>query len=182
MQNAPYREEQRFQALWLWLLLGTVALIPFVGLIRQLFMGVPFGNNPLSDGGLILVTLLTLLPFLLFSITRLRTSIDDQHIDVHYFPFVRKRFHWSDISDAEVMDYGFVGGWGVRMFTRHGTVYNVAGSKGLKITLTNGKNYVIGTQKPDELREYLKEEGLIDQLDLDSLVPELDKLKEKKRR
>ncbi len=178
----PYREEQRFQALWMWFILGAVSVIPFIGIFQQIFRGIPFGNNPLSDGGLIVLTLVCILPLLLFSITRLRITIDDECITVNYFPFLRKRFNWSDITEAEVIDYGFVGGWGIRMFTRHGTVYNVAGSKGLKITLDNGKKYVIGTQKPEELKEYLREEGLIDKLDLNELAPELDKLKQKKHR
>jgi len=180
--KAPYREEQRFQALWMWFILGAVAVIPFIGIFQQIFRGIPFGNNPLSDVGLLVLTFSMILPLLLFSITRLRITIDEEHISVNYFPFLRKRFNWSDISDAEVMDYGFVGGWGIRMFTKYGTVYNVAGTKGLKITLTNGNQYVIGTQKPEELKAYLREAGLIDQLDLEELAPELDKIKAKKYR
>ena len=176
----PYREEQRFQAPWMWFILGVVAVIPFIGIFQQIFRGIPFGNNPLSDAGLIVLTLVMILPLLLFSVTRLRTTIDDDSITVNYFPFLRKRFKWTDISEAEVIDYGFVGGWGIRILTKHGTVYNVAGSKGLKITLKNGKKYVLGTQKPEELKAYLREAGLIDQLDLDELAPELDKLKQKK--
>lgn len=178
----PYREEQRFQALWIWFILGAVAVIPFIGIFQQIFRGIPFGNNPLSDVGLIVLTLACILPLLLFSVTRLRTTIDEKGITVNYFPFLRKQFNWSDISEAEVIDYGFVGGWGIRMFTKHGTVYNVAGSKGLKIKLHNGNKYVIGTQNPEELKTYLREADLIDQLDLDELAPELEKLKEKKRR
>ena len=166
----------------MWFILGIVAVIPFFGIFQQIFRGIPFGNNPLSDAGLIVLTLVCILPLLLFSVTRLRTTIDDESITVNYFPFLRKQFNWSDISEAEVIDYGFVGGWGIRMFTKHGTVYNVAGSKGLKIQLNNGKKYVIGTQQPDELKAYLREAGLIDQLDLDELAPELNKRKEKKRR
>lgn len=180
--KAPYREEQKFQAFWMWFILGAAAVIPFIGIFQQIFRGIPFGNNPLSDGGLIVLTLVCILPLLLFSITRLRITIDDDSIRVNYFPFLRKQFKWSDIAEAEVMDYGFVGGWGVRMFTKYGTIYNVAGSKGLRIKMNNGNNYVIGTQQPEELKAYLREAGLIDQLDLDELAPELEKLKAKKRR
>lgn len=180
--KAPYQEEQKFQALWMWFILGAVSVIPFIGIFQQIFRGIPFGNNPLSDAGLIVFTVVCILPLLLFSITRLRTTIDDDSITVNYFPFLRKRFKWSDISEAEVIDYGFVGGWGIRMLTKHGTVYNVSGREGLKILLNNGNKYVIGTQNPEELKEYLREAGLIDKLDLDELAPELDKLKQKKYR
>ena len=58
-----------------------------------------------------------------------------------------------------MFDYGFVGGWGVRMWTKYGTVYNTKGSKGLLVELNNGKTFVIGTQKEDELKMFLKDLG-----------------------
>lgn len=53
----------------------------------------------------------------------------------------------------KVINYGFVGGWGIRLWTKYGTVYNVSGNKGLFIKLKNGKTMVIGTQKSQELEK-----------------------------
>jgi len=56
-----------------------------------------------------------------------------------------------------VVDYGFVGGWGVRWWTKFGTVYNVMGRIGLAIELKNGKKLLIGTQKKTEVGAIVKQ-------------------------
>ncbi len=45
-------------------------------------------------------------------------------------------------------------GWlGIWLFTKYGTVYNTRGNKGLALELKNGKKFLIGTQKMEELSE-----------------------------
>lgn len=73
-----------------------------------------------------------------------------------FFPFVKKTTKWTDMKKAEVINYGFVGGWGIRLRTKYGTVYNIKGNKGLAIELLNGKKYLIGTQKETEMYEIVK--------------------------
>lgn len=75
---------------------------------------------------------------------------------MNFFPFANKVTPWAEIENAEVVNYGFVGGWGVRLGTRYGTVYNVKGNKGLAVQLKSGKKYLIGTQKPEELMTFLE--------------------------
>lgn len=53
------------------------------------------------------------------------------------------------------MNYGFVGGWGVRLWTAFGTVYNVRGKMGLAIKLKDGTKFLIGTQKEMELKSVI---------------------------
>src|SRR5690554_7570605 len=48
---------------------------------------------------------------------------------------------------------GFVGGWGIRFTMKYGTVYNIKGNKGLFVKLKNGKTFIVGTQKPEELEK-----------------------------
>ena len=55
-----------------------------------------------------------------------------------------------------MINYGFVGGWGIRLFTDYGTVYNTRGNKGLALKLQNGKRLVIGTQREDELKSVIQ--------------------------
>lgn len=69
---------------------------------------------------------------------------------------MRKSVEWEDVKQAKVVDYGFVGGWGIRFGTEYGTVYNIKGKKGLAIELNNGKKFLIGTQKEEELNEVLQ--------------------------
>ena len=99
------------------------------------------------------------LVFLLFFILKLSTMIDEKGIKMSYFPFVNKSFDWLEIKTVRVINYGFVGGWGIRFWTKHGTVYNVRGNKGLLVELKNGKSFVIGTQKQEELKSVLHELG-----------------------
>ena len=67
------------------------------------------------------------------------------------FPFVKKHFAWKDIQGAKTLRYGFVGGYGIRLLTPYGTVYNIKGKEGLALELKNGKKYLIGSQKTDEI-------------------------------
>ena len=87
---------------------------------------------------------------------RLRTEITDEKIDMKFFPFSNKTIPWSEVKSAEVLDYGFVGGWGVRIGTKYGTVYNTSGKIGLALELKSGKKICIGTQRGEELKLFLE--------------------------
>ena len=64
---------------------------------------------------------------------------------------------WTEIKSVKLLDYGFVGGWGIRFWTKYGTVYNIRGSKGLLLEFSDGKTIVVGTQKEEELKFFLKD-------------------------
>ena len=87
---------------------------------------------------------------------RLKTEINEQGITMHFRPFTKRQIAWQEIENAKVLDYGFVGGWGIRLWTNYGTVYNTKGSKGLALELKDGKKLLIGTQNPEKLEEVLK--------------------------
>ena len=55
-----------------------------------------------------------------------------------------------------MINYGFVGGWGIRLFTKYGTIYNTSGNKGLALELHDGKKLVIGTDKEEELKNFIE--------------------------
>lgn len=146
-----YKEVQRFTQWWLWLILLSIATIPFLGIYQQIILDQPFGDQPMSDGGLVTFAILTLLLLLFFAFIRLTTTITAKEIQINFSPFVNKSIKWEAIEKVEVLDYGFVGGWGIRLFTSYGTVYNIRGRKGLAITLKNGKKILVGTQQPQAL-------------------------------
>lgn len=151
-----FNEEQRFTQWWLWLLLTPIAIFPLVGIYQQLIKGEDFGSKPLSDIGLILLALFVFLIIGLLLKMKLTTTIDRTGIRINFFPFIKKHVRWTEIKSAEVVNYGFVGGWGIRMWTKYGTVYNIKGNKGLAIELNNGKKFLIGTQKENELKDLIK--------------------------
>jgi len=151
-----FKEEQKFTQWWLWLILIGIGLLPIYGIYKQLILGEQFGDNPMSDLGLIIFTVFVFGLIAMFWYMRMRTEIDQNEIRMSFFPFVKKRVKWKEIKNAEVVNYGFVGGWGIRLCTKYGTVYNTKGNKGLAIELLNGKKFLIGTQKETELSEIIK--------------------------
>ncbi len=153
--HQSFTETQKFRQWYIWALLAGVALIPIYGLYTQLYLGVPMGNNPLSNTGMIFFALFIALLLLLFFIMRLETTINNTHIHFRFFPFVNKSVSWDDVKTAEIIDYGFVGGWGIRIGTPYGTVYNISGRKGLALELNNGRKFLIGTRKTAELELFL---------------------------
>ena len=90
---------------------------------------------------------------------KLKTKIDSEKISMKFYPFVYKEVKWKDIKKADVIDYGFVGGWGIRLWTKYGTVYNVKGSTGLFIQTKDNKQFLIGTQRFEDLEKVLSSCG-----------------------
>lgn len=145
-----FKESQKFAPWVLWLMRGLLALMAL------LFCGL---YVMLSVSGILLlvVFILTVLPpMLLLELVRLRTELDAEGVRIRFRPFSKKNFGWPDVRSADVIDYGFVGGWGVRIGTKYGTVYNTQGSEGLLLTLENGKKVVIGTQRKAAMQAALK--------------------------
>jgi hypothetical protein len=147
-----FKEEQRFNQWWIWLILIPIGILPIFGIYKQLILGQKFGDNPMSDLGLIIFSVFFFLLIGLSFITKLTTMIDKDGIKMIFFPFTKKRVDWNEIKNAKIVNYGFVGGWGIRLWTKYGTVYNMKGNKGLSIELKNGKKFLIGTQKESELK------------------------------
>ena len=151
-----FKETQKFSQWWLWLILIAIGALPITGLYKQLYLNEAFGDKPMSDLGLIIFAVFVFSLIAMFWFVQLKTEIDQNEIRMRFFPLVKKRVNWKEIKNAEIVNYGFVGGWGIRLWTKYGTVYNMNGNKGLAIELLNGKNFLIGTQKPEELTTILE--------------------------
>ena len=149
--KTEFKEEQKFNQWWLWLILILMGVLPIVGIYKQLILGEKLGDNPMSDISLLIFSIIMFSLVGLFLIMKLKTSIDKNGINMHFFPFIKKSVDWQQIKNVKVVNYGFVGGWGIRLWTKYGTVYNIRGNKGLEIVLKSGKKFLIGTQKETEL-------------------------------
>ena len=149
-------EEQKFTQWWLWLILIPIGILPIFGIYKQLILGEQFIDKLMSDPELIIFSVFIFSLIGLFLIMKLKTSIDKNVIQMNFFPFKKKRVEWNEIKNTKVINYGFVGGWGIRLWTKYGTVYNMKGNKGLAIELKNGKKFLIGTQKETELRNVME--------------------------
>lgn len=142
-----FEESQRFNQWWLWTFLIGLQLTTIV-----LFAtGVIYDSDDPVPG--IVLLLLPDIPITMFILFRLDTRISENGVHFYFVPFVSKTYTWEEIESCEVLDYGFVGGWGIRLWTRFGTVYNIKGSKGVFIKLKDGKQFLIGTQKPQEVEQ-----------------------------
>lgn len=162
--SIAFKEVQKFTQWWLWLILIGIGILPILGIYKQLILGEKFGDKPMTDLGLIIFCVFIFGLIAMFWFMRLKTEIDQNEIHINFVPFYKKRVKWDEIKNAKVIKYGFVGGWGIRLFTAYGTVYNVKGDTGLAIELRNGKKILIGTQKETELKKIVEKTFLQNQV------------------
>ena len=146
-----FSEKQKFTQWWFWLILIGLGTVAVCGVIKQLFLGEQFGSKPMSNSGIIIFALCVLVFIYFIRYITLITKINEDGIKMHFVPFVKKSIKWNELESLKVVNYGFVG-YGVRLGSKYGTVYNINGNKGLAIKLKNGKKFVIGTQKETELK------------------------------
>jgi hypothetical protein len=147
-----FKEEQRFDQWWLWLILIGVVGVCFIPLFY-----VEKDSIPLTV--VVLAAAVPILLILLFLVMKLTTKIYSDRIEMKFSPFVSSTYHIKCITSAEVKDYGFVGGWGIRLWPGYYVIYNVRGKMGLEFE-SNGKKRIIGTQRPEEMKTALKKTQL----------------------
>ena len=150
-----FEEKQRFSQWWMWGFILLPLAIGLYGCYQQLWLGTPMGTKPMSNTGLIIFTLFGIGFAFFFWINQLKTKIDHQGIHVHFFPYTKRTVAWGEVDQCQVIPYGFVGGWGVRLWTQYGTVYNVTSGKGLYVQLKNKEKFLVGTQQAEELEKFI---------------------------
>jgi len=150
-----FSEVQKFRQWWLWLIL-ILAAVPLLGILAyQVITGNPVGDKPASNGSLIIIVLVIGLPLLLgFYYFKLFTIVEK---DTIYYGFGVKgnklnEIRLSDIASMDVIPYKSYG-YGMRLSRDFGTIYNTSGGMGLFITKTSGEKLLIGTKRPEELKE-----------------------------
>lgn len=167
MDLSSFTEKQKFNQAWLWMLIIFTILLTTVifgtGIYIQMIKGRSFGNNPMSDTGLIIVSSVimtfNIALLWLFGAGNLKTVIDDRGIRYRFFPFHLRFRHvgWNELESVEVITYKPIrdyGGWGIRN-GKAGKAYNISGDKGLQLVFTNRKRLLIGTNKAEELKQFL---------------------------
>jgi Family of unknown function (DUF6141) len=151
-----YREVQRFRQPWIWLLIAGVFGVTVWGFVQQIVLGKPFGQNPAPDTVIMIIGLVfgIALP-VLFLVGNLTVEVRSDGLYYRFFPF-----HWSfrrisgeTLVKHEVRSYSPIrdyGGWGIR-YGRGGKAYNVSGKRGVMLEFSDGRNLLIGSQKPEDL-------------------------------
>lgn len=159
--NIQLVENQRFRQKWIVLLILAFSIFISVMSIRQFVYHIPFGNHPATNSQLagFLAFFLLILVFL-FS-TKLATRYTSEGIfyQMKWIHLKEKFIDWKDIKSVEVRTYKPIkeyGGWGLRLgIFGKGKAINMSGNKGVQLILNNGRKLLIGTQKPEEIKQYL---------------------------
>lgn len=99
-----FTEQQRFTQWWLWAILLSLAFIGTLGVYQQIIKEQPFGDNPMSDIGLIIFALCMYALPVLFLWISLKTEINQEKIKLNFVPFLSKSVEWSDVKSAVVLD------------------------------------------------------------------------------
>lgn len=145
-----FMEEQNFDQVWVWLLMGIVTL----GVFASLIMSGQWGLVMFIAGAILVASMSLLASFKLY------TKMDFEGVHYHANPFrwKYKTIAWGDIDQIYVRKYSPVldyGGWGIR-YGRKGWAYTAKGNQGIQIVLKNGKQILVGTQKPEEAERLIE--------------------------
>jgi len=159
-EELVFYEHQRFKQWWFIALMICINGLFICGCIIQIGFGKSWGNNPMNNTMLIVVTVSLVLFTLSFFFMRLNTIINEDGIYVRLFPFqLRFKFRpWDYISDVVVVKINLtsmMGGRGVNYGFSESS-YIMSGNRVMKLTLKNNKKIYIGTQRPEELSEFLE--------------------------
>ncbi len=152
-----FREEQKFNQLWLWLIvLGTTGMM-WYGFIQQIIFDQPFGTNPTSNWLMWFLWLLIGigLPLLVYNL-KLIVEVSPDHISIRFVPFVSRTILYKEIKRFQARSYNPVreyGGWGIKGWSRKRMAYNVSGNQGVELEFYTGQSLMIGSQKYEELAQ-----------------------------
>lgn len=171
-----YRESQKFNQWWLWLLnLGLFVGLTALGLYN---LEGPWHNLIPA----LLPAVIMAIVMILLATIELRTVITEDGLEVKFWPFGRRRIFKSEIKSARVRKYSPLrefGGWGVR-FGPGGKAFNMQGNMGLQLEMKDGDKLLVGTRKPEELAAWV--EGWLETGGEEEFSDELMELKLKELR
>lgn len=160
-EGTIFSEKQRFRQWWLWLIFLMMNTLFITGAFRQLVFMKQFGDHPMSNIALVISVTVSLLITVFFFMLRLETQISNKGVSVRFYPFhLSFRFYpWESINKAYVRKYSPImeyGGWGIRYgLMGSGRALNVSGNQGLQLEFNNDQKLLIGTHKPEELKQVL---------------------------
>lgn len=154
MAQNYFKETQGIRKWWIWV--PALILLLFFGyaLTQQLLFNNPIGDQPMTDTGLILVSILTFLVFAGFLSLRLHTFISNREIKLRLSFLWKGHYTWKEVKSAEIIHYGWAG-YGLRLSKKHGTLLSMGSNYGLQLQLHNGDTVTVGTQRKKELEKFL---------------------------
>lgn len=155
-----FREKQSFQLGGRLIALGIPPAALVIITLRQLVWHQKWGSPPMSDGGLLFLTVLIGLVFLRLVTVRLTTELRPEQLSIALKGVWRKtRVPVADIRSAEAVTYSPMaeyGGYGIRPGPR-GRAYIARGTQAVQLELRDGGKILLGSGRPDELAREITE-------------------------
>ena len=161
MEKIFYKEEQKFNQAWVWLIL-VIFLIPFFIVGNQLLELIKADSDDYLTLSLVLfVLLVSSIPVIwLFVKMKLVVEIRKDGIWYKFPPLLNKwkTINKSEIENFEIRKYKPIkeyGGWGIKGKFKS-KAYNVSGNIGLQLYLKNGRKVLFGTQRQEAIENAMK--------------------------
>jgi hypothetical protein len=160
-----FEEKQRFTQWWLWAMVvsGALVVLGIFGdaLWQQMILGKPWGENPMSDNGLVMLALFcataVIVMLLIFTNSMLEIVVDKTSVTYRYFPLIRK---WRRIEREAILSFeprkNYLKGYGIHRDLRGNKTINVKGHDSIELIMTDGSKLTLGTQQPGEFLDALQ--------------------------
>jgi hypothetical protein len=153
-----FRETQRFHLGVARFSLAIPPLALLVITLRQIVWRHPWGNPPVTDGGLVFLTVLIFLVYIRLMTVRLTTELRPGQLSVAMRGLWRRtRVPVVNIRSVKAVQYDPVaeyGGYGIRSGPR-GRAYIAQGNQAVQVDLRDGGKILVGSQRPDELAQMI---------------------------
>lgn len=151
-----FKERQRLRQWWAKALVAGMLLFALYGLLGQLLLDRPLGDNPADHATTLGISLLMLVLALLILTIRLDTMVDAGGLHIRFWPFMERHIALDQVAETEITAYRGVG-TGIRLGSKHGTVYNLSGGEGVQLRLRSGELVFVGSRHARQLEEALRQ-------------------------
>ena len=147
-----YREEQLF-GWWVYALLAVMVVLSSYFLKIRLEGVEGSATYPHSFGIIVGFALPTVL---IIGVLRMTTEVSPGQINVNFgwVPTYRRSINLAAIQRVEVVTYRPLvdcHGWGIRSGRDGERVFNARGNRGVRLHMSDGGRFLIGSQRPEEL-------------------------------
>lgn len=165
MIDKNYTETQRMRMWWVYAICVLILGSAVWAFVMQIVFDKEFGSNPGPDWVIYATLGISIALVWLVFAAKLVLKVNADGVSFRYYPFMSKKFSWTDIKEVKVIKYNPVkdyAGWGLRYnWNNKGKAYSISGNKGLDLTLKNDRKVLIGTAKAEELQVFLDENKFI---------------------
>ncbi len=128
------------------IIVGIVAAMIAIGVIL-----LNTGNNWIA------VAVVVVLAVVLILFHSLTVVINEEELVVQFgHGAIRKRFKLNEIESCQAVRVPWYWGWGIRS-TPQGMAFRVSGFDAVHVKLSTGREYLIGTDVPQELKQAIKQ-------------------------